>query len=79
MSRMDLDTPAVRALEGSGLEYRLVRTAVPSGPDPLTAGMSFLPLSGAIVVASRLTPALIARRGVATSLLLGIATVALGS
>nr|MDA8290945.1 MFS transporter [Actinomycetota bacterium] len=44
----------------------------------LTAGMSFLPLSGAIVVASRLTPALVARRGAATSLLVGIATVGLG-
>jgi MFS family permease len=46
---------------------------------PLRAGLSFLPLSGAIVLASRLTPGLVARRGPATSLLLGIATLVTGS
>jgi MFS family permease len=46
---------------------------------PLRAGLSFLPLSGAIVLASRLTPGLVARRGPTTSLLLGIATLVLGS
>ena len=46
---------------------------------PLRAGLSFLPLSGAIVVASRLTPGLVARRGPAISLLLGMATLVFGS
>jgi MFS family permease len=46
---------------------------------PLRAGLSFLPLSGAIVAASRLTPGLVARRGPVASLLLGIATLVLGS
>jgi MFS family permease len=46
---------------------------------PLKAGLSFLPLSGAIVAASRLTPGLVARRGPVASLLLGIATLVLGS
>ena len=30
---MGLDTPAVRSVEGSGLEYHIVRTEVPSGPE----------------------------------------------
>lgn len=34
---MELDTPAVRAVEASGLPYRLVRTAVPSGPEESAA------------------------------------------
>jgi len=46
---------------------------------PLRAGLSFLPLSGAIVAASRLTPGLVARRGPVVALLLGIATLVLGS
>jgi MFS family permease len=46
---------------------------------PLRAGLSFLPLSGAIVLASRLTSGLVARRGPATSLLLGISMLVLGS
>jgi MFS family permease len=46
---------------------------------PLKAGLSFLPLSGAIVAASRLTPGLVARRGPVASLLLGVATVVAGS
>ena len=45
----------------------------------LRAGLSFLPLSGAIVLASRLSPGLLARRGPATCLLLGIAVLLLGS
>ncbi len=34
---MGLDTPAVRAVEGSGLEYRLVETGPPSGPEESAA------------------------------------------
>lgn len=34
---MELDTPATRAVEGTGLEYRLVQTEVPSGPEESAA------------------------------------------
>lgn len=30
---MGLDTPAVRSIDGSGLEYRIVQTEVPSAPE----------------------------------------------
>jgi MFS family permease len=46
---------------------------------PLKAGLSFLPLSGVIVVVSRIAPRLLAGRGQATPLLLGLATLVVGS